>query len=141
MTKRDLFLMVLYAQLGKPYRWGGDDPMLGFDCSGLVNEGAQSVGLLGRKEDRTAAVWYEQAKPLPVGEKPKVGDLLFWKDETGKVYHVEAVYAVLEDGGLVTIGASGGGSKTTTAQDAVEQNAYVKLRPARDGWTARRIFG
>lgn len=141
MNKRDLFLLVLYAQLGKPYRWGGDDPMLGFDCSGLVNEGAQSIGLIGRKEDRTAAVWYEHSKQLAPGEKPVVGDLLFWKDESGHVYHIETVYTVLEDGTLVTIGASGGGSKTTTAQDATDQNAYVKLRPARDGWTARRIFG
>lgn len=138
MNRRDLFLLVLYAQLGKPYRWGGDDAIQGFDCSGLVNEGAQAIGLIGRKEDRTAAVWYEHAKPI--AGTPEVGDLLFWKTADGKVYHVETVYTKLEDGTLVTIGASGGDSKTTSEEAAVAQNAYVKLRPAREGYTARRIF-
>lgn len=137
MTKRDLFLLVLFEQMGTLYRWGGDDPT-GFDCSGLVNEGAMAVGLLGRKEDRTAAGWYEHSKPIAL--TPEVGDLLFWKTPDGKVYHVEAVYTKLEDGTLITIGASGGDSRTTSDVEAVTQNAYVKLRPAREGFTARRIF-
>lgn len=29
-------IRTLMAQLGKPYRWGGDSPHTGFDCSGLI---------------------------------------------------------------------------------------------------------
>ena len=31
--------------IGRPYSWGGDDPMSGFDCSGLIHETLQAVGL------------------------------------------------------------------------------------------------
>jgi hypothetical protein len=33
------------AQLGRPYRWGGNLPQRGFDCSGLVQWTYQSVGV------------------------------------------------------------------------------------------------
>ena len=41
-----LELLKLYALsfLGTPYRWGGDDPLEGFDCSGLVQELLASIG-------------------------------------------------------------------------------------------------
>jgi hypothetical protein len=47
---------------------------------------------------------------------------------------VEIVKLVAPDGRLFTMGASGGGSKTTTREEASRTDGYVKIRPARDGW-------
>jgi hypothetical protein len=57
------------------------------------------------------------------------GCLVFWGDGTAR--HVEMVYAVTTDGQAFTIGASGGGSGTTSMADAIAQNAYIKIRPLR----------
>ena len=41
---------------------------------------------------------------------------------------------------VYTIGASGGGSDTTSVAVAMARNAYVKIRPARNGWTSLDPF-
>ena len=60
----------------------------------------------------------------------KEGCLVFYA-KNNKVNHVEYVWKR----GL-TIGASGGGSTTLTKQDAIRQNAYVKIRPMRKEYYA-----
>lgn len=117
---------VAFAFLGKPYIWGGDDPINGFDCSGFVIEIMKSVGLLPRGGDWTAQGLYEYfvtngASP----RKPAEGVLVFWYNSAGdRIIHVE--YCLDE---MRTIGASGGGSSTDSAEDAARQNAYIKVRP------------
>jgi cell wall-associated NlpC family hydrolase len=114
--------------LGKPYLWAGDDPMNGFDCSGFCIEILKSVGLLPREGDWTAQMLWDKFKYREV-EKPHDGCLVFWKNNSGKIIHIE--YAINE---TLCIGASGGGSKTQTGEDAVDQNAYIKIRP----WASRK---
>lgn len=124
----DLALVVAERMLGKPYIWGGDNPGEGFDCSGFVIEVLKSVGILPRSGDWTAndLLRYFAKNPTSV---PKEGCLMFWGKGT-KATHVEFVFAVI-DGTVLTIGASGGGSTTKTQQDAIQQDAYIKIRPAR----------
>ena len=110
--------------IGKPYIWGGDDIIQGFDCSGFIIELFKSVGILPRKGDWTAETLYVRFKDKIV-KKAKEGCLIFFA-KNGKINHVEYVWK----NGL-TIGASGGGSKTLTKEDAIKQNAYVKMRPMR----------
>ena len=115
--------------VGMPYRWGGDDTIAGFDCSGFVIELLKSVGILPRSGDWTAHGLYNIFKGKKV-LSPKEGCLVFYtkhnvKDER-RINHVEYVWKK----GL-TIGASGGGSKTITKEDAIKQNAYIKARPLR----------
>lgn len=128
MTKRHLALFVWERELGIPYRWAGDDPIAGFDCSGLVLEGLKSVGLVDKDTDMTAAQLYEHFKNPIQQNPPKEGTLLFFADQNGHIFHVEIAYYVI-DGQVFTIGASGGGGKTTDIQTAIAQNAYVKIRP------------
>jgi hypothetical protein len=110
--------------LGLQYKWGGDDPLDGVDCSGLGIEGLKACGEFPREGDATALIL---ATMFPETKEPKPGCLIFWGNP---INHVEIVYKV-EDDKVYTIGASGGGSKTLTVEDAIKHNAYVKIRPAR----------
>jgi cell wall-associated NlpC family hydrolase len=117
---------VAWSFHGLPYKWGGDDPMRGFDCSGFVVEILKSVGVIGRGTDYTANGLYGlfKDKGFSIAEE---GMLVFWhSNSTGKIIHVE--YCLDK---FLAIGASGGGGSTITMQDAIEQNAYIKVRPFR----------
>ncbi len=112
--------------VGLPYIWGGDDAVAGFDCSGVVIEVNKSVGNLPRKGDWRAKDLYRLWADKWV-QKAVEGCVVFFS--TGgalDIYHTEYVYK----NGLM-IGASGGGGKTLTREDAIKQNAYVKMRPLR----------
>lgn len=118
----ELILKVAWGFLGRPYIWGGDDPMAGFDCSGFVIECLKSVGKLPRSGDWTAASLYTF---FEIEEEPGSGCLVFWGDSLGnRIIHVELCIDKER-----SIGASGGGSKTLTVEDAIKQNAYIKVRP------------
>ena len=118
---------VAWSFLGKPYLWGGDDPVAGFDCSGFVIEILKSVGILPRRGDWSAAALAERFKAtkLPLVQIPHEGCLVFWQNsDESKIIHVE--YCLNDK---LSIGASGGRSTTTSEQDAIDQNAYIKVRP------------
>lgn len=124
--KRQIATKVAWSFLGKPYLWGGDDPMAGFDCSGFCIEILKSVGILPRGGDWTAEGLKDRFKSKPVNE-PKEGCLVFWRSKHGpQIVHVE--YCLDNE---LAIGASGGGSSTTDETAAIQQNAYIKVRPFR----------
>ena len=130
-TQREIALTVWSSLLNTPYLWGGDDALAGFDCSGFVIEGLKSAGVLPRSGDWTAQVLAEQefATYRRLGkDEVQPGTLLFWR-RGAKIIHVEVVYRVIGQQ-VYTIGASGGGSRTDSLQDAIDQDAYVKIRPA-----------
>jgi hypothetical protein len=128
---RSIALHLWEKELGKPYRWGGDDPIGGFDCSGLVIEHLKSVGILPAQGDWTAAGLAKRFEGREV-TKLRPGCLLFWF-RGQKIGHVEIVWHVVGER-ILTIGAAGGGSRTQTEADAERQNAYIKVRPARPEW-------
>ena len=76
------------SQIGTPYRWGGETPGVGFDCSGLVQaawagrRGASAAG-------RPAAV--RRRTVLPPGTPLQPGDLVFFGPAGGGVTHVGMV--------------------------------------------------
>ncbi|MBU8871393.1 MAG: C40 family peptidase [Gemmatimonadales bacterium] len=135
-TKREMFLGIAWQFLGKFYSWGGDDPS-GFDCSGLVIECAKSVGILPRRGDYRAEDLCVRWGHLIV-KRPEIrpGDVVFF-GRGGKVSHVEICALTQPD---LSIGASGGGSKTKTREDAIRDNAFIKVRPIWGRGSAHKVI-
>lgn len=125
MTARIAALNYLEQFIGLAYRWGGDDAIAGFDCSGLMVEVLQGVGVLPRTGD-----WSAEGLRLKFGATavPIEGCLAF-RMSNGKAVHVGMVWSVLQDGTVLLIEAGGGDSTVVSEADAVAQNAFVKLRP------------
>lgn len=126
MTRREIAVRYAWSWLGRPYRWGGDDPS-GIDCSGLVIEILQGVGLLPHGWDGSAAMIFDRFKKYELddnGDRPLPGTLVFYKNAGGLITHV----GIVLDRDVV-LQAGGGGSSTITEEDAWKQNAFVKLRP------------
>jgi cell wall-associated NlpC family hydrolase len=80
-------LQLAQAQLGIPYRYGGDSPR-GFDCSGLVR---YVHALEGVSVPRTAAGQMLAAQRVPL-DALAPGDLLFFASDGTQVDHV-GIYA------------------------------------------------
>jgi cell wall-associated NlpC family hydrolase len=129
MSKVNLASQVAFSFLGKPYKWGGDDPIEGFDCSGLCIEILKSVGILPRKGDWTAQnLWYELFAIYGscLSKNLREGCLVFWYNnkDRSRIVHVE--YAINSH---LSIGASGGSSRIKTIENAMKYNAFIKMRP------------
>lgn len=121
-SDKELFMEYAWRFVGTFYIWGGDDPS-GFDCSGYAIEALKSIGLLPREGDWTAdQLWNMFAEKQVL--KPSEGCLVFWGNNAGDAIHVEIC---VND--KFSIGASGGGSQTTSVAKAIEHNAFIKMRP------------
>lgn len=70
--------------VGKPYRYGGDSPATGFDCSGLVQFSYKQAGEI---VPRTTDDQRRRSRPVRLSELRR-GDLLFFDQEGRKSSHV-----------------------------------------------------
>jgi cell wall-associated NlpC family hydrolase len=136
MTQREAFIWYAERFIGRPYIWGGDDPMAGFDCSGLIVEAGMAVGLY--TADDTARGLYARGKIVAAPASP--GDLVFWGTRVGDSQSIEHVEILWDKAGgmWLSLGAGGGGSKILTLADAIAANAFVRIRPVRPG--SRHLF-
>jgi cell wall-associated NlpC family hydrolase len=113
-----------FCFVGDWYKWGGSNPD-GFDCSGFVCEILTAVGILPRKTDLTAQALFDRYKNNAVSEA-KEGCLVIYANESTPDAYIHVEYCI---NGLLSIGASGGGSQTLTIADAIKNNAFIKVRP------------
>ncbi len=123
----DLQLLKTYAVgfIGTPYHFGGDNPVSGFDCSGLVSELCRASGLLPWNARLNAQQLFDRFKGLYRGaDFPALGDLVFYGADEKTITHTAFcldAYSILE--------AGGGDEKTINLSVAAEQDAFVRVRP------------
>lgn len=110
--------------IGTPYLWGGDDPMSGFDCSGLVLEVLQAHGVIERGRDFSA----HGLRELLIGRGcPEItglgypGCIVFWPGATGRIGHT----AIMVDSEHM-VHAAGGGGAVDSLDAAKRFNAYIR---------------
>ena len=82
-AQRQQLIHIANAQIGAPYRYGGDQPS-GFDCSGLVQFSHARTGI---PVPRTTAEQWRTAPPLDRSYLLP-GDILFFRLGTWKPQHV-----------------------------------------------------
>jgi cell wall-associated NlpC family hydrolase len=123
VSKKERFLINLIKFGNIPYIWGGDDPKVGLDCSGLSQailriEGHDPPG------DDTADILMKRlladgGKEVGLHEADLLDQVFYG---SGKATHV--VTYLLEG---LTLGANGGGSWCTTPEIARQRGAFVRV--------------
>ena len=120
----DYLINYLMLFVGTPYMWAGKNPVIGFDCSGLICEGLMATGLLPFGSVLSSQQLYDHfkaAKPEPIAAR---GNLAFFGKDAKSIEHVGLV---IGDGLMVE---AGGGDHTVTDRGkASDKNAFVKVRP------------
>lgn len=121
-----IVLAYALSLIGQPYLWGGDDPIYGFDCSGLVNELLKSCGMLPRSADLNSQALLNMLKNANIcpTEKAEFGSLTFYGKDENSITHV--AFALNEE---LCIEAGSGTSATISKDVAAKQNAFVRIRP------------
>jgi len=125
--------IMLYVN--QPYSWAGDDPILGFDCSGVTQEILWTTGELNPKDktlpgelnpkDKTAQGLFDWYHVNSRGEwnSWSLGALVWYGKSVTKITHV----AICIDQ-YRCLTASGGGPHVKTREDAAKYNAFTKIR-------------
>ncbi len=75
--------------MGIPYKFGGNKPKQGFDCSGFTRYLYQYAGLDLERVSRDQATQGKEVRP----ERARPGDLVFYKRSGQPVFHVSVVVA------------------------------------------------
>ncbi len=117
---RQRIVNVAHSLLGIPYKWGGNNPKTGFDCSGLTRfVHKQALGITiprttAQQRDTTKTINYAQLKP---------GDMLFFK--TGKRANHVGVY--IGNRKFIHAPASGKHVTVATMDNAYWHKRFVKF--------------
>lgn len=122
MTK-DLFTQCCLQFLNLPYKWGGSNPIKGYDCSGLIQDLFAMIDL-DPKGDQTAQDLYHYFHARSKEGSRQLGTLIFFGKSTLAITHIGMM---LDEFSMIEAG--GGGSNTHNLEEAAKQNAFVRIRP------------
>lgn len=129
---REIAVRYCWSLLHRFYRWGGDNPAEGYDCSGAIQDVLAAVGL-DPPGDQTAQMLWDHFKeaslPLPSSVGPRFfdippGALVFFGKSVARITHIG-----MSIGFGIMFEAGGGGSATTSPEKAIAQKAFLRLRP------------
>ena len=83
MNNDDILKMYFTSCINIPYRWGGYNPIEGYDCSGFVQDALSTIGL-DPKGDQTANLLYKffsHPQHGVVKDIASFGNLLFFGND------------------------------------------------------------
>jgi cell wall-associated NlpC family hydrolase len=121
MSPIDALCQYALQFVGTRYKWGGATPMGGIDCSGLVQVILQGAGIDPPGDQSAQALFNALEKTGRLGVYG-AGSIAFFGESVTKITHV--AFCINE---YQMVEAGGGGSHTNTMDDAIAQEAFVKL--------------
>lgn len=110
--------------VGTPYRYGGNTPDGGFDCSGLIGyvyRDAAGIGL-----PRTTRELSAMRTPAVRRDALQSGDLVFFATNGGRGVSHAGIY--VGEGRFVHAPSSGGTVRLDSLSDAYWQRAYLEAK-------------
>lgn len=118
-------MLISYALsfLGIPYQWGGNNPLTGLDCSGLVCEILKGVGAVPHSADLTSQQLFNH---LGAGQNvtPQTGAIAFYGES---ISHITHVAFCIND--RLVVEAGSGGRDVVNISEAQSRGAVVRIRP------------
>lgn len=126
MNTKDLMVSYALNFIGINYKWGGNNPMSGLDCSGLLCEVLRSVGFI-TSADYTAQELYGLCSKIGTHSIIEKGSCLFFGSSIYNITH--CALAITKDH---MIEAGGGDSTTVDLNSAIKKNAFVRIRPIKN---------
>ncbi len=110
--------------VGTPYRWGGNTPDSGFDCSGLI--GFVYRDAAGISLPRSTRELIVMQAPNVGKEGLQTGDLIFFATNGGSQVSHAGIY--VGEGRFVHAPATGGTVKLDSLSKAYWQKAYLSAK-------------
>ncbi|TWI53767.1 cell wall-associated NlpC family hydrolase [Pseudomonas duriflava] len=110
--------------VGTPYRYGGNTPAGGFDCSGLINFVYQDV--MGIRLPRTTHDMINLNTPSVARASLQPGDLVFFATAGGKQVSHAGIY--VGEGRFVHAPSSGGTVRLDSLDSRYWQKAYLNAK-------------
>ena len=122
----DDLLFHAFTLVGTPYRWGGNSPETGFDCSGLINYVFRETA--GLSLPRTTAGLNELPNATP-SNALRPGDLVLFSTGGKRVNHA-GIY--IGDGRFLHAPSTGGRVRIDDLQACYWQRSYKSARRVLD---------
>ena len=119
----NILLATAMSYVGVPYKWGGNNPVEGFDCSGLVQELLKSTGEALPQKDNSAQMLFDHYQKNGEWNRMQMGALVFFGESATKVTHVGML---VDDCRFIEAG--GGGHLVLNREDAAAKSACVRIR-------------
>jgi cell wall-associated NlpC family hydrolase len=110
--------------VGTPYRWGGNTPDSGFDCSGLIGYVYRDAA--GISLPRSTREMIGMQAPNIGQEALQTGDLIFFATNGGSQVSHAGIY--VGEGRFVHAPATGGTVKLDSLSKAYWQRAYLSAK-------------
>lgn len=112
--------------LGVPYQWGGTDPSTGVDCSGLVQDVFNDLGVsLPRTADEQSMV----GTAVPSIGDAQPGDLVFFAGSDGTATNPGHVGIYIGNGEMIDAPYSGADVRVEPVSDAGTPTAVRRISP------------
>lgn len=110
--------------VGTPYRWGGNTPDSGFDCSGLIGYVYRDAA--GISLPRSTRDMIVMGAPNVLREQLQSGDLVFFATSGGSQVSHAGIY--VGEGRFVHAPATGGTVKLDSLEKPYWQKAYLNAK-------------